>query len=344
MYRVEHRKYLLIRHAHTISPVTLAFVGSMNTSQALPPIVAQNFCSLQRFSAYPATSPRRKIYDAFLFSNELDWLEIRLETLFSSIDYFVIVESPTTFTGLAKPLILKDNWSRVEKFQSKIIYHVMSDPTEGAKTTWDVERYQRNALLTHVFPLLTGAQTAHKHDIIVISDVDEIPRPASMVVLRNCDVPTRVTLQSQFYYYSFQWLRHGEQWPHGQATIFGGLKAGQTVMPEELRFQSEKALNWWNSAVLWNAGWHCSTCFKTTDEVLTKMSSFSHSRWNKEEFRNKDRIIDRVRSGKDIWDRPGQEYDRVEKNEDVPEFIKKDRKRWAYLLDRDGQNAGFEDT
>jgi len=334
---------MLIYHAHTITPVAIAFTSSLNVSQTLDPKAAHQFCQLHRFSAYPTITPRRKIYDAFLFNTELDWLEIRLETLFASVDFFVIVESPLTFTSLAKPLILTENWSRFKKYHSKIIHHVLENPLKDAETTWDVERYQRNALFTQVFPFLEGTKVAQKGDIIMISDVDEIPRPASIVILRNCDVPKRVTLRSQFYYYSFQWLHQGEQWPHGQATIFGGTKPGQTIMPEDLRMESESAINWWNSATLWNAGWHCSTCFETTEEVLLKMASFSHTAWNEEEFRDKARIVNRVRNGQDLWDRPGQTYNRLEQNQDVPEVVKSDERRWAYLLDRDGENASFTD-
>ena len=280
----------------------------------------KDFCKLHRFPAYLTTSPRRKIYDAFLFDNELDLLEIRLETLSTSVDYFVIVESTTTFTGLEKPLALKHNWSRFSKFHHKIIHYVLTDPAKDARTTWDVERYQRNALFDQVFPRLKGDQVAQKGDIIVVSDADEIPRPATMVVVRHCDIPERVTFRSQFYYYGFQFLHRGKQWPHGQATVFRGTKPGKTILPEDLKMESESIRNWWNSASIWNAGWHCSTRFKTLDEVLEKMASFSHTALNREDFRDKSRIIDRDRNGLDLWDREGQIYDRVDRNADVPDY------------------------
>lgn len=43
---------------------------------------------------------RRRVYDLFPFHQELDWLEIRLRTLAPFVDYFVITEYTTTFTGM----------------------------------------------------------------------------------------------------------------------------------------------------------------------------------------------------------------------------------------------------
>jgi beta-1,4-mannosyl-glycoprotein beta-1,4-N-acetylglucosaminyltransferase len=79
--------------------------------------------------------------------------------------------------------------------------------------------------------------------------------------------------------------------------------------------------------------------------LLGKMESFSHTEYNEEKFRERERIVDRVRKGKDLWDRWGQWYDRVEDNKDVPSYLKEEdrEKRFGYMLDRDGVGAGFED-
>jgi hypothetical protein len=68
-----------------------------------------------------------KIYDVFIFYNELDLLEIRMEILHSSVDYFVIVESTKTFTGKSKPLYFKENEKRFEKFREKIKYFCVEE-------------------------------------------------------------------------------------------------------------------------------------------------------------------------------------------------------------------------
>lgn len=42
------------------------------------------------------------IYDCFPFFNELDVLEIRLNVLYDTVDYFVITEADKTHTGRHK--------------------------------------------------------------------------------------------------------------------------------------------------------------------------------------------------------------------------------------------------
>ena len=74
------------------------------------PSLERPICRANGFSAYTTTGPARKVYNLILLSTELEWLEIRLHTLAPWVDYFVIMESPTTFTGLPKPLWLCDNW------------------------------------------------------------------------------------------------------------------------------------------------------------------------------------------------------------------------------------------
>ncbi len=83
--------------------------------------------------------------------------------------------------------------------------------------------------------------------------------------------------------------------------------------------------------------------FETIEELLTKMKSFSHTWMNNPEYRDKSRIADYIRSGKDLWDREGEIYDRIDNNTDVPPYLLQHADRFEYLLDRDGPSAGFKD-
>lgn len=65
-----------------------------------------------------------KVLNAVLMSNELDLLEIRMNELDSVVDYFLIVESNATFTGLRKETYFAQNRERFSKFQHKIVYHL----------------------------------------------------------------------------------------------------------------------------------------------------------------------------------------------------------------------------
>lgn len=341
------QKHPFTSHSHTITSSDINFKSTHPFSAdkhhgLLPLREAHELCRQQNWQPYPARAEGRKIYDLFMLNDELDWLEIRLHTLSAAVDYFVIVESRLTFTGLNKPLTLKDNWARFARFHSQIIYHELENPPIGASRTWDFEDHQRNAMYLQVVPDLQGEQMPRAGDVLLVSDVDEIPRPATLTALRNCAFQTRLTLRSQFYYYGFQFRHRGPQWAHPQATIYKGEK---TILPADLRNGEggNFARTWWDKADLWNAGWHCSTCFETVDEVLGKMSSFSHTGLNQDVYRNRSRIVDRVRKGLDLWDREGEVYDMVQGNEDVPEYLKENRERFKYLLERTSADGGFKD-
>ena len=55
---------------------------------------------------------RRKVYDGFMFFNELDLLEIRLRELYDVVDTFVVVEATVTFSGHPRELVFEANRQR----------------------------------------------------------------------------------------------------------------------------------------------------------------------------------------------------------------------------------------
>ncbi len=141
-----------------------------------------------------------KIFDTFMFFNELDLLEIRLNILDKYVDYFVISEATVTFSGKSKPLYFLENKERFKKFEHKIIHNIVDDtPSEFNNnvqhnefyTNWNKsyphkhngrllskltadcqsEVYQRDAIMKALLPY------ASDEDIILCSDLDEIPNP-----------------------------------------------------------------------------------------------------------------------------------------------------------------------
>ena len=51
---------------------------------------------------------KRKVFDVFPINTEIDVLMVRLHELNSTVDRFVILEAPYTFSGLSKPLHFKN--------------------------------------------------------------------------------------------------------------------------------------------------------------------------------------------------------------------------------------------
>ncbi|EGX95487.1 glycosyl transferase family 17 protein [Cordyceps militaris CM01] len=306
---------------------------------------ARDFCAASGYSVFKprSVSNERKVYDLVMVNDELDFLEIRLYTLYDFVDYFIIVESPKTFQGNNKALVIKENWDRFHRYHDKMVYHELFFPSSfSPKRAWDYEDLQRDAMYTQVMLELKKQQAPAKGDVIIVADVDEIPRPEALLVLRSCNFPRRLTLGSKFYYYSFQFLHTGPEWQHPEATYYQGWR---TIKPTNLRNGDGgiAPFRGYEKGVLGNAGWHCSSCFATIEQFLNKMASFSHGWMNAEEYRNKDKIADAVRKGKDLWARKTDTFIRISKNEDTPPLVTQDLERFGYMVNRDGPSAGFID-
>ena len=340
--------YLSSIREHTLQPTL--FSTSPDTASP-EPSSSEGLASLCRdhgFSPHRSTGARRKVYDLFTIAQDWEWLEVRLNTLAPYVDYFVIVESTKTFTALPKPMYLKERWNNYTAFHPQMLYYVVDDTVDSPRA-WDHEDYIKDTLLYNTFPHMQGDQRPNSGDVLIVADIDEIPKPETIELLRQCNFPSRLTLRSQFYYYSFQWRHRGKQWAHPQATMWRGIK--HTIPPQDLRSGDHNRgwlylrplLLWWQSADLWNATWHCSSCLRTIEEIQTKIDSYSHTELNTEENRDPKTIVERVRNGMDLFGREQQLYDRVEGNEDVPKYILEHSEKYRYMLNRDGEDAGFED-
>ncbi|CAI4212599.1 unnamed protein product [Parascedosporium putredinis] len=269
----------------------------------------EDYCARYRLKPFDSERiERRKTYDLLLVNTELEMLEIRLGEMYPYVDYFVILEADRSFSGIPKKLYIEENWQLFSKYHDKMIRRTVdfSSVKEG-DNAWVLEKLSRNAMVNQVLPFLTGDQAPHEDDILLVSDVDEIPKPPVLQALRNCEVPPRITINSEFYYYSFQWLSR-EEWMHPQATIW---KGNDTVKPEELRHHA-------GDYHFKRGAWHCSYCFSTMEETVGKVKSFSHQEFNKPEFKDPAKILQRVRFGTDFFDRKTSVYDYVRNNQDRP--------------------------
>ena len=111
------------------------------------------------------------IYDCFQFFNEEHILDLRFNVLNEFVDHFVFVESTTDHQGKTKKLNFDPK--KFKKFSDKIIYIVVDDTNEKIKKPHSggeslVEQHQRNSLMR-------GLKNCNDDDLIILSDVDEIP-------------------------------------------------------------------------------------------------------------------------------------------------------------------------
>jgi beta-1,4-mannosyl-glycoprotein beta-1,4-N-acetylglucosaminyltransferase len=129
-----------------------------------------------------------KIYDCFMFFNEIDILYIRMKTLYNLVDYFIIVDSNHTHQGeKRKHLYFEKHIDKFEEFKDKIIYkkidiinvnNIVKYENEG--NSWKRIHYHRDYIKTILEEL-----NCNDDDIILISDVDEIPYQDKIIEVIN---------------------------------------------------------------------------------------------------------------------------------------------------------------
>lgn len=234
---------------------------------------------------------RPKIYDCFTFYNELDLLEARLTLLDSVVDTFVIVEATKTFTGQDKPLFYQDNAARFARWAHKI-RHIIVDDMPETGNPWDRETHQRNAIRHG----LTGA---HPADVVIISDVDEFPDPATLP--RRIEAGGLVTLVQEFYYYSPRY-RHTQPWTRARVTTAAMLR---TLTPQQIRDVGyTHSLGNTAQARFLRCGWHLSY-FGDVAAIQRKIAAFSHQEYNTPDYTDADHLADCIRRGVDLFGRDG---------------------------------------
>jgi hypothetical protein len=74
------------------------------------------------------------------------------------------------------------------------------------------------------------------------------------------------------------------------------------------------------------------------------MASYSHTEHNQNQFRSREHILNRYRHGKDLFDRPGEEYIYISNNTDYPQLVQFEAERFLYMTRRSNlTDVGFID-
>ena len=149
-------------------------------------------------------SPKNRIYDCFLFNNELDLLRLRLTELYSCVDYFVICECAVTFSGEKKPLHYLLNQDRFASFKDKIQHFVIPNPPADAYTENPINLNRETSQFWQRNQMALAIQAAKDNDLILISDVDEIPKASVLAkVAKLCRFANTIVFFSQAWFLLF---------------------------------------------------------------------------------------------------------------------------------------------
>ena len=243
-----------------------------------------------------------KIFDCFMYFDEDVILELRLNILYEHVDYFVIVES--NFTHKEEKRDLKFDHKKFEKFKDKIIYLIydklpkdieqITDLDNEAHTSWKYisnaihrENGQRNFIAK-------GLDKAKNEDIILISDVDEIPNLENINFKK---INQKIILFKQdMFYYKFNLKLPDLIWSGTKCCKKKDLESPQWLRNVKDRkypiyrfdtfFSKTKYIS---LGFIENGGWHFSN-IKTAKQIEYKLKSYLHHR----EFDENPMTIDEI--------------------------------------------------
>ena len=231
-----------------------------------------------------------KIYDCFMYFDEEVVLDVRLNTLDPFVDYFVIVESRFTHKGDARDL--KFNHKKFEKFKKKIIYLIYEEESKKIKTINDnddvyekTKKYIFNAICRENGQrnyIKNGLIKAKDNDIILISDVDEIPNLSNINFEKFNE--KIILFKQNMFYYKFNLHLPSFIWTGTKACKKKNLVNSQWLRNVKNRkysflridalFSNKKYIS---VKIIDNGGWHF-TNIKTAKEIEHKLKSYLHHR------------------------------------------------------------------
>ena len=264
-----------------------------------------------------------KLIDCFMYFDEDLVLDIRLNTLKDKVDKFIITEATKNHAGENKKLNFKiDNFS---KFRDKIRYIVVDDLPINVKSTkksWHEnhvrDQFQRNAIER-------GYKDFNDEDLILISDIDEIPDPKKLDEF-NPKNKFACFLQKNFQSKINLLNITNEDWPGTKICQKKYLKS-----PQWLRNIKTKRKPFWKIfskkiQIINNGGWHFSF-LKDPESIRNKIISYSHQEYNTKEFTNTDLIKKKISMGEDLFQRKIK-YKKIEIDDSFPEYIFKNKDRF----------------
>ena len=257
-----------------------------------------------------------KLYDCCMYFDEDLILDLRLNILNDYVDKFVIAEATKDHTGENKKLNF--NINNFPKFKNKIIYIVVDDmPTniKSFKKNWPVhhlrDQHQRNALSK-------GFKDCEDDDLIMISDIDEIPDPKK---IKEFNINNKYACFMQKNFQSkINLMNITEKYWSGTKIC----KKKFLKSPQWLRNIKIKKYPFWridkprNLQIIENGGWHFAYLLDS-EGISNKIKSFAHGEDNKKDNTDVNKIEGKM--DKLLHPTKGFELTKIKIDESFPKHI-----------------------
>jgi beta-1,4-mannosyl-glycoprotein beta-1,4-N-acetylglucosaminyltransferase len=271
---------------------------------------------------------------------------VRLNELDPVVDRFVLCESPQNFRGKPKRLFFAENRDRFARFLPKIEHVVVADLPAAPETEWGYmtrERFQRNAVSR-------GLATARSDDLVILSDLDEIPRASAIAeaaaAATRGGAPVVVSFEMRDYRYFINLRERWLWWNKARMARFGDIRKLQTFRQAGPSWKRNNprllpTLRQWKRMtlgmrrirpwrVLADAGWHFSY-LNGPAAIVEKLTAYAHV--------PKHEVTDAVmaagvRRALDSASRPhdGSNYRLDPFDDSYPAFLVANRDRFAHWI------------
>lgn len=261
------------------------------------------------------------MFDCFPMYNELDLVELRLNTLSPVVEKFVIIESAHTHTGKPKELYFKNNLDRFVKFKDQIIY--LEYKNVFFNDVWYQENNQRNTLLKAL------NFSKPKDNLLFVSDADEIPKPDKLVEAQTISIntgkPVSLVMADCLYYMNFvaDFSMRGpfiynpytaeefhKHW------IVGGKPAPPD--PSTIRWHVGSPYHKEDFSLVVEAGWHFSS-LGGIEVLKKKIEACAHTQFDLPEIKSDKHLLKCMEEGVAYYDKvvkfndmPVRKYNRAE--------------------------------
>jgi len=270
-------RYNIIDNGHFFQPNSEEIVTKFISTDYRGTKFKHRF-EISKIESFPETKKIRnkKIIDCFIFNNEIDLLKHRFKLLDGFVDHFVLVEAKQTHSGLIKETYFESMKSEFSEFLPKIEHIIVdlpnkflyepteSDVEEHLKINWFRENYHRNEILRGLYNL-----DLIDHDVILISDLDEIPDPLKLNKFIDSIPKGEFRIQTQKWYCWDLGRIYDNTWPGTAVIRWNDLKKTTPQTIRSKRYDNQYK----NDEEIF--GWHCSW-FGGKELIKNKLLSFAH--------------------------------------------------------------------
>ncbi|XP_077539307.1 beta-1,4-mannosyl-glycoprotein 4-beta-N-acetylglucosaminyltransferase-like [Haemaphysalis longicornis] len=287
----------------------------------------------------------RKIVNGLVLNHELDLLEIRVNELRDSVDYYVIVEANYTFFGTRKPLHLKSNMSAgfLSEHAHKIKPVAITSRNYEYGSPWAIPNCLRASIWSEGRPQLEDLQD---DDLFWISDADEIPSRDVLFFLKHHDgYGEPIAMNLRWFLYGFFWENEKPVRVAGVCTIyFLRYRCGDSSLclrNLDARFYRELPSSAGTRHQQWTitgrpprySGWHCSWCFDAYGMQVKLLSAQRDDgvRWGDIAEKKDLAYLQSLRkAGRYLDNSPPLR--RCDAHEGAPTYVRNNADRYRYLM------------